>query len=67
MPHSVFKKGNKVETVESMIDYITFMQKIAQDENIPGAVTKLAQTLEELAAEKERRLDRQTQSVKISA
>ncbi len=56
MSRSHFQKGNRIETVDAMIDYVLFMQNIARREEIPGAVLTLSQTIDELKLEKEKRL-----------
>jgi hypothetical protein len=67
MSHSAFQKGNKVKTVEVMIDYVIFMQNIAVHEAIPGAVDALGQTIDELRKEKERRINAQEANMRQSA
>ena len=67
MSHKAFPKGNKVETVDAMIDYVVFMQNIAIHEAIPGAVEALGQAIDELKKEKASRIDAQSAKMRQSA
>jgi len=51
-----FKPKTDVAAIDSMIEYVNYVQTICKHEQIPGAVLALAQAIDELGLEKGRRL-----------
>jgi hypothetical protein len=52
MSQSVFPRGNKLQTVDSMIDYVEFIRSIAEREGFHNALGAFDDTITALKSER---------------